>query len=143
MNSTLVGNRTEGFVLAALLAAGHHVLLPFGGGLRYDLAIDTSSGIKRVQCKTARMRDGSMFFKTASWQRDTKERTTYQGSADLFGVYCPQTSKCYLVPVAEVGINEASLRLTASKNGQEKGVRWAKDYEIKARMAQLDSAGVS
>lgn len=130
MNSTLVGNRTEGFVLAALLSAGHSVLTPFGGGLRYDLAIDTGDGIKRIQCKTARMRDGALFFKTASWQRDTKEKTTYQGSADLFGVYCPSNSKCYLVPVSDVGVNEASLRLSESKNNQKKGVRWAKDYEI-------------
>lgn len=99
--------------------------------MRYDLAIDTAEGLKRVQCKTACIKGGALSFKTASWQRDTKERTTYRGSADFFGVYCPSTGKSYLVPVKDVGINEALLRLEPAKNGQATGVRWARDYEIK------------
>ena len=130
VNTTLIGNKTEGFILAALLSAGHNVLTPFGGGLRYDLAIDTPEGFKRVQCKTGIVKSGAIRFKAASWQRDTKEPTTYRDSAGFFGVYCPTTKKCYLVPVKDVGVSDVCLRLDAAKNGQVSGVRWAKNYEI-------------
>jgi len=58
-------------------------------------------------------------------------RKGYKGEADYFGVYSPETGKVYLVPVDEVPIgSKAKLRLEATKNNQQKGVKWAKDYEI-------------
>ena len=57
-------------------------------------------------------------------------RKGYKGEADYFGVYSPDTGKVYLVPVDEVPGAIAKLRLHATKNNQQKGVRWAKDYEI-------------
>lgn len=36
----------------------------------------------------------------------------------------------YLLPVNDVGMTQANLRLIPSGNNQEKGVRWAKDYEL-------------
>jgi len=55
----------------------------------------------------------------------------YRGQADYFGIYCHAVGECYLVPVDEVGINEALLRLTPAKNGQRSRVRMAADYIIK------------
>jgi len=46
------------------------------------------------------------------------------------GVYSSDTGKCYLVPVDAVPIAGARLRLTKSRNNQEKGIRWAKEFEI-------------
>ena len=139
MNTTLIGNRTEGFVLSALMAAGYNVLIPFGGGLRYDLAIDTADGIKRVQCKTARVRPGAgaIYFPTMSWRRDSKEPVKYRGHVDFFGVYCQQSGKCYLVPISDVKDREATLRLEKPKNGQSSGVRWAADYEISSASSSV------
>ncbi len=46
-------------------------------------------------------------------------------------MYSPETGKVYLVPVDEVPIgSKAKLRIEATKNNQQKGVKWAKDYEI-------------
>ena len=54
-----VGTQTEATVLAALARYGHQVLLPFGEGYPYDLAVDVADGrIVRVQCKTGRLRGG-------------------------------------------------------------------------------------
>jgi len=39
------------------------------------------------------------------------------------------TDKVYPVPAQGIG-NECSLRLTPSKNKQEKNVKWAADYEL-------------
>ncbi len=58
-------------------------------------------------------------------------RKGYKGEADYFGVYSPEMSKVYLVPVDDVPIgSKAILRLHATKNNQQKGVKWAHDYEI-------------
>lgn len=68
----------------------------------------------------------------------TKIRTSYQGRAELFGVWCPELDTVYLVPVKSVpGGTDAHLRVSPTKNNQETGIRWAKDYEC---VAQFGSA---
>jgi PD-(D/E)XK endonuclease len=130
MNTNEVGARTEGVVLGALLRAGYAVLIPFGT-LRYDLAIDTGDDIKRVQCKTGRLTpDGDAIkFGVRSNQPDGR-KVHYRGQADYFGVYCHAVGDCYQVPVDAVGINEALLRLTPARNGQQDRVRMAADCVI-------------
>jgi PD-(D/E)XK endonuclease len=53
----------------------------------------------------------------------------YQSDVDYFAVYSPDTDKVYLVPAEGIG-NQCSLRLSPSKNKQEKHVRYAADYEL-------------
>jgi len=48
----------------------------------------------------------------------------------VFGVYCPQINRAFLVPVDMVGKTEGTLRLVESKNKQSKNVHWAEDYEM-------------
>lgn len=133
MNSNSIGAHTEGRVLAALLQAGYVVAIPFGVA-RYDLVIETPKGFKRVQCKTGRLRSGAVVFNTYSLGnvRRTGQYSTqpYQGSADLFGVYCPDTDKTYLVPV-DGNVAEIRLRVDQARNGQQINVRWAVDYEMR------------
>ena len=59
-----------------------------------------------------------------------KDWRHYHGQCDYFAVYSMEPGKVYLVPVDDVGTTRAHLRLEPSKNGQEKNVRWAKDYEL-------------
>jgi hypothetical protein len=49
---------------------------------------------------------------------------------DLVGVYCAATEQVYLVPIADVPEKGAYLRFEPPKNGQTRGIRWAKDYVI-------------
>lgn len=127
MNTTEIGGQTEGIILAALLRAGKRVLLPFGGGHRYDLAIDDDGQLVRVQCKTV-YQQGCVIFNTYSNRRDNS-RMGYNGFADLFGVYCPALDRVYLVPVDHVNEREGRLRIDKTQNGQAKGIRWASEYE--------------
>jgi hypothetical protein len=133
MNSNEIGARTEGVVLGALVRAGYGVLVPFGT-LRYDLAVDTPDGIKRVQCKTGRLKPdkSAIVFATRSNWPDGKRHTHYRGDADFFGVYCHEVGDCYLVPVDEVGFTEAHLRLVPVLSGQQEKIRMAADYVIKS-----------
>lgn len=132
-NTKAVGNVTEAMVLAALTKAGHHVLIPWGDNLRYDLALDNNGSFVRVQCKTGRLQNGAIVFSVASTvgRMGTGHRT-YADEADMFGVYCPETDGVYLVPVVGCGNRECSLRVTATKNNQRSGVRLAADYLVVA-----------
>ena len=61
-----VGDRATLAVALALHATGRRVLLPFGENVRYDLAIDGGGVIERVQCKSAVLHDGVVWFRTTS-----------------------------------------------------------------------------
>ena len=131
MNSKDIGDKTVALVMAALIRQGKTLLLPFGDNRRYDLAIDEGGQLIRVQCKTARFYNGAVTFKTCSTYRHRGHSSRcYRGEAELFGVYCPETDKVYLVPVNEVGQSEAILRVEPAKGGQKKGIRLAELYEI-------------
>ena len=99
----------------------------------------------RVQCKTGRLRSGAIRFSTASLvyhhvkRRTNYERRDYRGSVDVFVVYCPETDGVYLVPVDAVGRNVGVLRVEPTRNGQSVGIRWARDYEVDAGLAQGQS----
>ena len=124
-------------VLARLLEIYEVVLLPFGENQRYDLVVDTGSDLIRVQCKTGRLRNGVIKFAACSVtyhhpnQMDAKPyKHDYRGTADMFGVYCPENDRTYLVPVDEIGKNLGSLRVERTQNNQELKIRWAGQYEI-------------
>lgn len=128
-NTTTIGTRTEGRILAALLQMGKQVLLPFGGGSRYDLAYDEGGQLVRVQCKTARLQRGALIFNTCSLGRGNVQHH-YDDDADVFGVYSPELDSVYLVPVKGISRGKASLRVDQPKNSMVSGIRWAADYKV-------------
>lgn len=73
-NTSDVGNKTEGVILGALVRLGYRVLIPFGGGHPYDLAVDHDGTIERVECKTGRLRDGVVIFNAYATYRDYKDK---------------------------------------------------------------------
>ena len=117
-------------IISVLLNKGKRVLLPLGDYHRYDFVIDDNSNFIRVQCKTGRIRNDVLLFKTCSQHCRTHKHKGYKNEIDYLGVYCPELDKCYLVPVDSVPETEASLRLNIPKNKQQKDIKWAKDYEI-------------
>jgi hypothetical protein len=125
-NPKAVGERSEAQVIAKLLQAGKVVLTPFGDSQRYDLVVEEDGSFIRVQCKTARKEKGSLVFSCCSTNWNKGTRRDYRGQADLFAVYSPDTEAVYLVPVQEVGVKAASLRVDPSH--QRKNIRWASDY---------------
>ena len=144
-NTAGQGLKAHTAVLHALIDRNEEVVIPWADHLRYDLAFvryecENMDGNEphfyRVQCKLARLsNDGSCIIFNASntIPGESGRRATvkgYRGEIEYFGVYSPDTGKCYLVPVDAVPIAGARLRLTKSRNNQEKFVRWAKDYEL-------------
>ena len=107
------------------------MLLPFGGGHPFDLAVLLSPRtFLRVQCKTARRRKGCLMFNSRTTDHG-KGRLRYDGLADVFGVFAPETDRVYLVPVSEATTFVFSMRIEATQNNQRLRVRWADNYEIR------------
>jgi PD-(D/E)XK endonuclease len=129
-----VGHRSETAILAQLVSRGYRVLLPFGVNQRYDLVIDSDGSFLKVQCKTGRLREGAIRFRSVSVQSNTSVTRVrgYAGEVDLFAVYCPENITVYLVPADEVSPNINYLRVDPTRNNQSKRVRWARDYELPA-----------
>jgi hypothetical protein len=122
-------------IMLALHERGYDLLVPFGENTRYDLVIDDGSRLARVQCKTGRLQDGAVVFSTcSSYAHHPNPRVVkrdYQGEIDYFGVFCPETRRSYLIPIAEVPLRrEAKLRVHPARNNQRLGVRLATRFEI-------------
>lgn len=128
VDTNQTGDTSLAAVLTALLKVGKVVLFPWGNGQRYDLVIDDKGSFYRVQIKTGRLiRDGTaVMFRTANYVKGQYKH--YQGEIELFGVYCPEIEKVYLIPVGHTRKNVCILRLVPAKNGQKINVRMADDY---------------
>jgi hypothetical protein len=125
-----VGLRSETAILAAFVDRGFEVWVPWGTNHRCDMLLDVDGRLLRIQCKTGRLRNGSIVFRPQSVQCNTKQIVTrnYIGQVDYFAVYCPATSGVYMVPCDETTRGHTSLRLRPTANGQTKGIRWAADH---------------
>jgi hypothetical protein len=130
-----IGDRSALAIAIALQGIGHAVYLPFGENTRADFIIDDGTRLAKVQCKTGRLRNGVVQFKTCSsyahHSNPGSVARDYLGQIEYFAVYCPETSGIYLIPIEEVTSRwSGSLRVTDAKNGQRLRVRYARDYEI-------------
>ena len=115
--------------MAALIHHDYYVLLPFGDGQPYDLAIDLGGPFLRVQCKRGWLERGCVLFNTHATDHG-RGRQSYLGRADIFGVYFPPTDSVYLIPIEAIPRFGGRLRLEPTRNNQRRGIRMAADYEI-------------
>jgi hypothetical protein len=127
-----IGVRSEVSLVNAFVQLGYAVFLPVGHNHRCDLVLETDGGLLRVQCKTGRLRRGTIQFNTVSTRsnRHAVRRRGYGDDVDAFAIWCPRNGKAYMVPVADLATGMATLRVESPRNGQKRGVRWAADYEL-------------
>jgi hypothetical protein len=128
------GDQTTLAVTLMLRVLGYIVSEPRGENARYDLIIDDGNELKRVQCKTGRLRNGAVHFATCSsyghHRNPATARRDYVGQVDLFAVYCYVTSTVYLIPTDNLpNRNACALRVDPPRNNQRDRVRFASDYE--------------
>ena len=130
-----IGDRSTMAIIFALRLLDYAIFVPFGENTRYDLVIDNGSRLRRVQCKTGRLKDGGVYFPTCStYGHHTNPkiiRRDYLGEIDDFAVYCPELGSVYLIPIEDVPTRSAAmLRVSPPRNGQFKRIRLAAAYEI-------------
>jgi len=131
-NPVDVGQRTEAAILSELVRRGYSVLLPFGVNQRYDLVLDLDGKFVSAQCKTGRLRGGSIEFSPRSIRanRSGVFSRCYQGEVEIFLVHCPKLDRIYAVPVDETPGSYMALRLKPARNGQSRRTHPAEKYEL-------------
>lgn len=100
---------------------------------RYDLIIDDSKSLRRIQVKYANIQmkknPGVVHAKLEYEDRHKKSRTYQKDEVDGLIVYIPKIDKlCYFPNEIFLGKKKLSIRLEKTRNNYAKGVRYAKDY---------------
>ncbi len=128
---------------AAALKAGVPVFWPVSQHSRADLAFDVGGRLWRVQCKWGRMsaRGDVVIVQLRGSRRSLQGyvHSTYsEQEVDLFGVYCRELDRCFLLPAARgAGMQQLHLRLHPPRNGQRACITLADDFEFEGAIAQL------
>lgn len=100
---------------------------------RYDLILDDSKCLKRIQIKYADGKmsnsDGSVRLKLEYKDRRSNLYTYQKGEVDGLIVYLPKVNKlCFFPPEVFVGKKFLCIRISASKNNQKKRVLFADKF---------------
>lgn len=135
MNTKQTGDETEARIVAALIAEGYSVSVPFGDNDKYDLVLDTGDRLLRIQCKTGWIEDEVVRFKTASQTTAGGAVTMedYDGEVDAFAVRCKDNENLYWVPIEDTGKKSTYLRLTEPKIDHP-SVKLAERYRFDERL---------
>jgi hypothetical protein len=107
----------------------------------YDLILDLSSGLMRVQCKWALRLGEVVEVRCRRCRRGPKgliHRGYNHGEIDAVAAYCVELDRCYLLPASmSVGKTTVLLRLAPTRNNQLRKIHWARNYEFTARLGTL------
>ena len=130
-----IGDRSTLAIIYALRASGYGIYVPLSENTRVDLILESGSVIRRVQCKTGRLRGGGVHFATCSTYAHHPNpkilRRDYVGEVDDFAVFCPDLGAVYLIPIDDLpSRSSATLRVDPPRNNQLKRVRFARTYEV-------------
>ncbi len=129
--------------IAHLLEHNIRVCLPLSEHLPFDLiaVMPDMVTLKRVQVKYRSDRGtGSLVIKFEANYYDSKHIYTKLvdlEKIDCYAAYNPTTNQMYYLNVSEIpeGTRGMCLRLHPAKNGQQRGIRLARDYENPQRIA--------
>ena len=133
------GNISEGIVMSAYIKAGLMVSVPFGTGAPYDLIVDNGSRLCKIQVKTGWFCKGCILYKSHRRMREAHPyaaRPYTETEVDYFVIYYPPTDSVYVVPFKKLG-GTGCLRIDPVLNGQQKLIRWARDFTWKKHIEEL------
>ena len=133
MDTKQKGNITELEVLTYITKLGYQVSIPFGDRERYDQIWDIHGKLLKIQVKTSHLIDDEKSGIKFSCRSNTKVGGKIQHARytkeeiDYFATFFE--GKCYMVPVEQTSTDKI-LRFKPTKNGQIKGISFAKDYLV-------------
>ena len=137
------GLQAELYVAYLLSRHGFCVLVPYGEDARYDLVSEKHGVFKRIQVKHVTPRNGAL---EVAFRSANNYQTIYYSpeDVDVIAAYNPVDLKVYFIPRREIANKSClKLRLTGCKNGQQRRVVWAADYESRFDILEASSAGVA
>lgn len=128
--TTAKGELGEAMVIADLARHGLGVAVPLGHSLPFDLLLirDGGRSVERVQVKYTRSDGRSLSVRCTSHSEWVRYRYAAD-QVDWVATYDETTATCYYVHSSEWGgMAHLTLRLSPPRNGQTRGIRWAKDH---------------
>ena len=134
------GAVAEAAIAHAALELGIGVLRPLADE-PYDLVFDLGRRFLRVQCKWVNRRCSVVLIPCYRARRnaDGLLRQYYsRDDVDVFAAYCAELDACYLIPFEAVPARGSiQLRLSPTRNNQDRRVQWAKSFEFGATLIRF------
>ena len=140
LNSKQKGKLTELQCITAFIQQGCSVSIPYGDDSRYDFIADIDGQLIKVQVKTSSLKrntENAIVFSCRSTHVNCSgvKNVRYNANEiDYFATYWD--NQCYIVPIEESSV-EKTLRFAPPKNGQTKGIAFAKDYTLEKQLNKI------
>ncbi len=146
MNSNVKGAIAEQAIVLAATKLRVPVWRPVSEHGRADLVLEIGGQLWRVQVKWGRLSAGGdvvivSLLTARCTPRGHVFRTYTEDEVDLFGVYCGDLDRCFLLPGQLLADRTVVyLRLTPARNGQRACINLADDFTFDGAVAQLARA---
>lgn len=139
LSSHFIGEITEQQVALEFLKLGYLVSKPLVQSSRYDFVVDINHKLYKVQVKTGTLKENAYVeFATSTSHTNTQGTLNISYSADDVDFFATiYQGECYLIPYEICGKRVQRLRIIPTKNGQTKGITFAKDYHLKDVIERL------
>jgi hypothetical protein len=134
------GEWVELLFMAAAALHGYHVLKPSGDCLPYDVGIEQSGGLLRVQVKSTSARKGGGYLCRLR-HGVAGERRYHPGELDLFALYVMQAQAWYLIPALKVLTPAPKMHLTFYPHGAPRPGRHTGDHDYEPFREAWDLLG--
>lgn len=132
LSSHFIGEITEQEVALEFLKLGILVSKPLVQSSKYDFVVDIDHKLYKVQVKTGTFKeDAYLEFATSTSHTNTQGTLNLSYSeedVDFFATI--YEGQCYLVPYNLCGKRSQRIRFVPTKNGQTKGILFAKDFHL-------------
>lgn len=106
--------------------------------------MDINHKLYKIQVKTGTLKENAYIeFATSTSHTNTKgtmHLTYSENDVDFFATM--YDNECYLIPIQDCGKRAQRLRIIPTKNGQIKGITFAKDYHLKDMLKKLELLSV-
>jgi len=132
LSSHFKGEITEQLVAIEFLKQGIMISKPLVQSSRYDFIVDVNHRLYKIQVKTGRSpEEGVLEFNTSTSHTNTRgtKNLTYE-TDDVNYFATMHDGQCYLIPIELCGKSTQRIRFVPTKNGQTKGILFAKDYKL-------------
>lgn len=139
LNSHFIGEITEQQVALEFLKLGYLVSKPLVQSSRYDFIVDINHKLYKIQVKTGTLKeDAYIEFATSTSHTNTQGTLNLTYSSDDVDFFATMyENQCYLVPYELCGKRSQRLRTIPTRNGQTKGITFAKDFHLKDVIERL------
>lgn len=132
LSSHFIGEITEQQVALEFLKQGILLSKPLVQSSRYDFIADINNKLYKIQVKTGNFKDNAYLeFATSTSHTNTKGTLNISytsNDVDFFATI--YENQCYLIPFNLCGKRAQRIRFIPTKNGQIKGVLFAKDFKL-------------